>query len=279
VNADRNIKLIATDLDGTLLDSDMGLSPENREALERCGAAGICVVIATGRSKTSVPECVLDLACIDYLVCANGAKIYDAHTGKQIYAKCLTREAVENVREIIENPEVMCEVFWDGSPYISETCYGDLTRYGIPGWVVEYVRESRIPVPDIAAFARAHIDEIENINFVYGNEDLRDWIYRRLHGNTLYTLTTSMRYNLEIGGIGVSKASALEFLCDALDIDARETLCIGDNDNDARMLQFAGIGVATDNASAAAKVAADVVTLSNNEAGVAFALEMFCNKK
>jgi Cof subfamily protein (haloacid dehalogenase superfamily) len=267
-----DIKLLATDLDGTLLDSDMCVSPENREALERCAEAGICVVIATGRTRSSLPQAVLDMDCVSYYVCANGAKIYDAHCGEQIYAKCLSVEAVESVMDVISNPAVMVELFWEGQPYVDAECYKDPTRFGVPHWVCNYITDTRVPVRSIVEFAREHMGDIENINFNYANDELRNWIYSRLFGSGLYTLTSSMAYNFEIGGAGVSKAAALEFLCERIGISREETLCIGDNNNDLEMLRFAGIAVAAAGATAIVKAAADVCTLDHNDSGVAFAI-------
>jgi len=272
MTGDRHIRLIATDIDGTLIDSDLNLSAANKAALERCAAEGICTVIATGRSRSTVPPQVLAIEGIQYLVCANGAKIYEMRTGEQIYAAYLSIEAMESVWAIIENPAIMCEVFWDGSPYVSERCYHDLERFGIPEYLRDYILGSRVPVHDLAAFAREHISEVENLNFNYANEDLKHWLYEKLRGSDLYTLTASMMFNFEIGGVGVNKAAAIRFICERRGILREETLCIGDNDNDIEMIRFAGIGVACGNASAAVKESADIVTLDNNDDGVAFAL-------
>ncbi|MDR2156568.1 MAG: Cof-type HAD-IIB family hydrolase [Clostridiales Family XIII bacterium] len=274
-NFNGTVKLIATDLDGTLLNPNMEVTRENREALARCVARGIHVVVATGRSESSVPQTVKDIGGIRYLVCANGAKIYDNVTGEQLYARYLSREAVESVWDVIASGEVMCEVFFDGKPYVSAACHDDPERYGVPARFLGYIRASRIPTDDLPALTRTHMDVIENINFNYGSEAMRARLFERLSGSELYEFTTSLPFNYEIGGLGVNKAKAIEFLCQRLSILPSETMCIGDNDNDAGMISYAGVGVAMGDAAPAARAAADFVTLDCGQNGVAHAIDRF----
>ncbi|MDR1952933.1 MAG: Cof-type HAD-IIB family hydrolase [Clostridiales Family XIII bacterium] len=269
------IKLVATDLDGTLLSREMELSEENRRALVRCIDRGIHVIVATGRSRSSVPQAVRYVDGIEYLICANGAKIYDNRTNEQLYARYLSREAMESVWEIIAAGDIMCEVFYDGTPYISAACYNDLARYGVPEWFADYVRKSRVPVDDLPAFTSEHMDVIENVNFNYGSDGVSTYLRGRLGDSALYELTTSLPFNYEIGGLGVNKAEALDFLCDRLHIAPAETMCIGDNANDVGMLRYAGIGVAMGDAVPAAQEAADFVTLDSAQNGVAHAIDRF----
>lgn len=269
------IKLVAVDLDGTLLCSDMTLSEKNKAALQSCIERGIHVVVATGRAIGSVPQSVRDFPGIRYFITANGAKVYDATQEEAIYAKYLSREAVESVWDLIADPEIMIEVFVDGHPYTDARMYDDLTAYGVPDYFREYVLSTRRPENDITTFVRAHITEIENINFNYPNEIVRGKLYEHLSGSTLYTLTSSLPFNLEIGGLGVSKADALEFLNHRIGVSRQETLCIGDNYNDMDMIEYAAVGVAMGDAVPAAKEIADFITLGNDQSGVAYALERF----
>ncbi|MDR0357581.1 MAG: Cof-type HAD-IIB family hydrolase, partial [Clostridiales Family XIII bacterium] len=186
------IKLVATDLDGTLLTPDMELTAEDRAALIRCIESGIHVVVATGRSKKSIPQIVRDIEGIEYLICANGAKVYDNRTEEQLCARYLSREAIESVWDILAEGRIMCEVFYDGTPYVSADCYNHLERYGVPEWFIDYVGKSRVAVDDLPAFTREHADEIENINFNYGSEETRARLFKRLSDSALYELTTSL---------------------------------------------------------------------------------------
>jgi Cof subfamily protein (haloacid dehalogenase superfamily) len=268
-----DIKLVATDLDGTLLNPEMQLSHENKAALEACAARGIHVVVATGRAVTAIPEAVREIEGVRYLVTSNGSKVFDGHTNAQLYAKYIGTEAIESVMDLIENRNILIEVFYDGTAYISRHVLSDLGSYGVPGYFQDYIRETRVPVEDVAAFVRAHIAEIENINFDYPDDGVRSWLLKKLGGSDLYTLTTSLPFNFEIGGIGVSKAEAIDFLCKKLGVKQEQTMCFGDNNNDVDMIEYAGVGIAMGDAVSAAKAAADYVTLDSGDSGVAFAIE------
>jgi hydroxymethylpyrimidine pyrophosphatase-like HAD family hydrolase len=198
------IKLVATDLDGTLLTREMGLSRENKEALERCIREGITVVIATGRSLYSVPDMVRQIEGLEWLVCANGAKIYNNITEEQLFSDCLSRDAIESVWGIMEDNTVMKEVFYSGVPYTSRLAFDNLADFGVPDYFADYVRASRKPVDDLAAFTLSHIEDIENINFIHTSEENRLVLLHELAAHKdLYTLTTSLPFNFEIGGQGV----------------------------------------------------------------------------
>jgi Cof subfamily protein (haloacid dehalogenase superfamily) len=272
-----DIRLVATDLDATLLDREHQVPGDNRAALERCAAKGVEVVVATGRALSTVPKEVRALAGVRYLVCANGANIYDNATEKLLYAKYLSREAIESVWDLIENAAIMKELFWEGEPYTSRTAYDNLARFGVPDWFREYVLSTRIPVDDLEAFTREHIEQIENINFNYANYDIRDFIVDRLKvdDGRLYTLTASLPFNIEIGGMGVDKAGAVAKVAEWLGIRREQCLCFGDNNNDVSMIRWAGIGVAVEDGVPAAVEAADYVTGPSTESGVARALEHF----
>jgi Cof subfamily protein (haloacid dehalogenase superfamily) len=273
----QKIKLVATDLDGTLLTREMGLSHENREALERCITEGITVVVATGRSLSSVPEQVRRIRGLEWLVCANGAKIYDNVTEEQLFSDCLSREAIDAVWDIIEDATVMKEIFYNGVPYTSALAFEHLEDFGVPDHFADYVRATRKPVEDLTAFTREHIDEIENINFIHSSDEEKIPLLHKLAAHrALYTLTTSLPFNFEIGGAGVDKSKAVDFICRKLGIRQDEVMCIGDNNNDVAMIEYAGVGVAVENAVAAAREAADFITTAHDKDGVAFAIEIYC---
>jgi Cof subfamily protein (haloacid dehalogenase superfamily) len=272
-----DIRLVATDLDATLFDDKHRIPPENRAALERCSEKGVEVVVATGRALSSIPIDVRQITGVRYLVCANGANIYDNATEKLLYAKYLSAEAVESVWDLIENAAIMKEVFWVGVPYTSRAAFNDLERFGVPGWFRDYVLSTRTPIDDLEAFTREHIEQIENINFNYANYDVRDFIVNRLKADDgrLYTLTASLPFNIEIGGMGVDKAGAVARVAEWLGIPREQCMCFGDNTNDVSMIKWAGLGVAVAGAVPEAKEAADYITKEASESGVAKALKHY----
>jgi Cof subfamily protein (haloacid dehalogenase superfamily) len=270
----KKIRLLATDLDGTLLDRKHQLTDANRAALTACVEKGLVVCTATGRSYSSIPEEITGFDGMRYLITANGAKIYDAGSREIIYESYLSEEAIDFVRPFLTDKDVLCEYFWDGTPHVEEGRYQGAEGYGIPFWFSEYFFASRIPTADFEAAVQAHAKEIENINFVFATDDVKERVGEVLRRREdLYELTTSLAFNFEIGGKGVNKAAAVDFIAKREGLRPEETIAFGDNSNDASMLRFAGIGVAVANAVPDAHAAADYITDDNEHDGVANALK------
>ena len=272
----KRVKLFATDLDGTLHDGKHILSDENREALLRLAAKGIVLVAATGRSRSSIPETITGLESIKYLITANGARVHLNATDEIISEQFLAFEALEYVRPFFDDREVLCEVFWDGTPHVEESRYKDAREYGVPRWFSDYFFKSRKPIKDFVSAVYENAEKIENINFVFGNDIVQERVLFFLKARTeLYELTSSFPFNYEIGGVGVSKGAALDFIATREGVSKEEIIAFGDNDNDAAMIAYAGIGVAVANATPRALASADFVTeQDNNNSCVAAALKL-----
>jgi Cof subfamily protein (haloacid dehalogenase superfamily) len=274
-NRAKRIKLLATDLDGTLLDQSHALTDGTRLALIRLAEKGVILAAATGRSRSSLPDTVTSLKGLKYLITANGAKLFLNETNEIIYEKYLSVEALDSVSHFFDDPDVMCEVFWGGVPHVEQSRYDDAKNYGIPKWFSDYFFKSREPVEEFYTAVREHEREIENINFVFGNDQVQARVLAALSERTgLYELTSSFPFNYEVGGIGVSKGAAVDFIAGREGILPEETICFGDNDNDVTMIEYAGIGIATANAVPRALAAADFVTEDNENEGVVKALEI-----
>ena len=270
----RRARLVATDLDGTLFDRSHSLPDENRDALAELARKGVILVAATGRSRTSIPESLTSLPGIKYLITANGARIYDNVTGGLVYEKYLSVDALDYVRPLLSDKEVLCEAFWDGTPHVEESRYNDARDYGIPRWFSDYFFGTRTPLRGFEGAIDENRLAIENINFVFGRDDVQERLRAFLGRRTdLYELTSSFPFNFEIGGVGVCKAAAVGFIAEREGVPADETICFGDNDNDVSMIEYAGIGVATSNAVPRALAAADFITGSSEDSGVASALK------
>jgi len=272
----KGVKMFATDLDGTLFDSRHQLSDENLGALQALAEKGIVLVVATGRSRLSIPDSFTSIKDIKYLITANGARIHLNSTDEIIREEFVLPAALEFVMPLLRDPEIMCEVFWNGVPHVDETRYKIAAEYGIPRWFSDYFYSTRKPIADLEAAIFENENIIENINFVFGSEEVQERVRLFLEPRTdLYEFTSSFPFNYEIGGIGVSKGAAMDFIAELEGIAPEEIISFGDNDNDRTMLEHAGIGVATANAVDSVKAAADLVTeQDNNESCVAAALKL-----
>ena len=268
----KNIKLIALDLDGTTLTRE-GLSRRTKETLEEAIRRGIEVVIATGRAYTSLPESIHKIEGLKRIITSNGAHITDCKTGEFFYSNYLNPESVRLVHGILsERPEFPMEVFTKGVAYIDSSIYEDLEKNGSTFMSAKYILRTRRPVEKIYDFLLAHEDSIENLNIHFEFPQDRLEMLEVLRSLPAVTITSSEKNNLEVGGETTSKANALAELCKELDIGMERVMAFGDSPNDIHMITEAGIGVAMGNGEDCVKEAADLITLGNNDEGVAYAI-------
>ncbi|MDR0886408.1 MAG: Cof-type HAD-IIB family hydrolase [Clostridiales Family XIII bacterium] len=274
-----SIKLIATDLDGTLLSGSLSVSKANKRAMEKAFVAGITTVIATGRAETTIPDAVREIRGIQYLVTSNGAKILDFDSGELVYEKYINAASIELIWPIIEREGVMTEVFIDSTPYVDEVDYLKFADFGVPDDYLEYFKTSRKAVPDVKSYMKENLHRIENINFMFSDTSLRVDIYNELlelrNQSQGFDLTSSFYFNVEIGGTGVNKGDAIEYLAERLGYDRDEIMCIGDNYNDIDMIQYAGTGIAMGDAPSEVRQAADYIVADSDLDGVAEAIKQF----
>ena len=265
------LRMIALDLDGTTL-TRSGLTRRTKETLEEAIRRGIHVVIATGRVYAALPERVKQIEGLQYIITSNGAHISDAATGAFLYSDYLHPAAVEAALDILPQAGHPVEVFTGGKAYIDRSVYDDLAQNGSDFMSAKYVLRTRIPVDGIYDLLREHRACIENINIHFASQEDRMAMWARLAALPHMTVTSSTHHNVEIGGETTSKASALAEVCRRLGLGLDQVIAFGDSPNDKAMITECGFGVAMGNATDDVKAAADCVTLSNEEEGVAYAI-------
>jgi len=275
----KNIKMVALDLDGTTFDSAGDITERTVNTLEEAAAAGTHIVVSTGRSYASLPQHIKDVSGIEYAITSNGAHVNLMHNGEQIYSDFLDPDAVERVAELKRETGADIEVFINGKAYVDESYYEDVKENGCAYRNAEYVIWSRKPVPDVTSMMLEHKHEIENVNFIFRTPELLEEAKPVLYAMENATVTSSFINNLEVGGPNTSKKTALLWLMDYLGISTDELMCCGDAPNDQAMLELAGIGVAVANAWGGLKDHADYITESNDDDGVAIAVEKFVLKR
>jgi len=273
-----DIKMIALDLDGTTLNSAGKLSKHTGEVLEEAGRRGVHVVVSTGRVYTALPEQVKGLSGIHYAITSNGAHINRIGTGESIYDDFLSEKAVVRVAELSKELDAPIEVFTDSKAYIGADYYEDIRINGCPHRNAEYVLWSRRPVPDIIAVLLENKHKIENVNFCFRSIEHLEESRAAVEAIPEATITSSFLTNLEVGGPNTSKKTALIALMKMLGVEREQLMCCGDAPNDIEMIEFAGLGVAVGNAWGGTKDHADYVTGTNDEDGVAQAIEKFVLK-
>ena len=254
-------KLIAADLDHTLLRDDGTVSEFTKKTIARCMDAGVGFTFATGRMYCSAQPIAQMLGIQLPLITYQGALLKDT-AGNVLYALHLPQEVAGEIEEILRGSKLHYNIYSDGELYFSTfgQRFLDYARHiGVKPLAVPSVL-GELPVTQFGVFA-----EPEAISL------LQQSIEKRF-ADSLHTIVTGGRF-LEICHPLAQKSSGLARLADHLGIDAEEIVAIGDNNNDLDMLRYAGLGVAVGNAVSAAKLAAQRLTASNDEDGVARLIE------
>jgi len=271
----KNITTVALDLDGTTFNSAGDISEENVRALEEAAAKGVHIIVSTGRSYSSLPDHIKNVRGIEYAITSNGAHVNIMSTGEQIYSDFLDPAAVREIAVLKDETDADIEVFIDGRAYVDQSYYDDVKENGCAYRNAEYVLWSRKPVPDVSALMLENSGEIENVNFIYETLEMLEDARPKVNAIKNATITSSFPNNLEVGGPHTSKKTALTWLLKELKADADELMCCGDAPNDIAMIEMAGIGVAVANAWGGLRDHADFMTASNDDDGVAKAIDKF----
>lgn len=274
------IKLIASDLDGTLLTDKKEITELTCQALFKAFEQGISFVPATGRSFSAVPEAVLSLPGVAYVITSNGAAIYSVLGGERIYECLLAPESVEALLDLEWPDCVSLEVFVEGVPYGEKRYVEDATAFGSSVYGAEYVKNTRHSVSGIELFIRNNKEKIDSAAFVCGDPEIREALKKRIEKQIpdVY-VTSSVPHMIEVGSRNAGKGKTLLKLLEMLEISPEEAMSFGDADNDLPMLTAVKYGVAMGNAAAVCRKAAAFVTQTNEEDGVAKAILKILDRK
>ena len=268
----QDIKVIAMDLDGTALNHKKQLTERTRTAIQNAAKSGIQIVVATGRTFSSLAPEVLAMPEITCAITSNGAVVNRIPDGAVLLHNYPNPETVSEIAGMIQGEKIDTEVCTGGQAYIGQSYY-DRVLEGKTNRDVQYVKTTRHPVPDIYQFLLQHRVAIENINLNFKTlEEKQQWQQRfqKLPG---VTPTSSFLFNVELGGATTSKAHALQALLDEWQMTIQQVMAFGDSENDLGMIQLAGIGVAMANGMEEVRQAADILAESNEEDGVAKIIE------
>ena len=279
MNAERNpslaapapVRLIALDLDGTLLDDHKQLSRRTIQALTEAGKRGVWVVPATGRTASGIPAELLALPGVRYAITANGARVLDLAENRCLYQKYIPYETALAAYEALKKYDCMVDLFQDGQGYTTPGNVAQLERF-VPENLREYVRSTRVCLEDMGAFVTAQRQGLEKFTLFFGSETDRQAAWTEME-NLGLQVVSSLPGNMELTADGADKGAGLLALAKELGLPRESLMACGDGGNDAGMLAAAGVGVAMANAMPAAKQAARFTTASNNEDGVARAVE------
>lgn len=267
-----DIRLIALDMDGTLLNEQKELSPGNRRALECCIRHGIAVVPATGRPAAGVPVELQEMNGVRYAIVTNGARVEDLQEKVIISREVIDWELAYEILSLLSQYPVAYDPYIDGRGKMEARFRNHLEQYGLPPAMQKLVRSNRDEVEDELALVKSLKAPVEKINIFTTDQKLRMELWEKLNQYKELAVTSSLEYNLEINAAAATKGNALLQLAAHLGLKREQTMAIGDGSNDISMIESAGVGVAMANAMDIVKQKADYITLSNEEDGVAAAI-------
>ncbi|MFA5577101.1 MAG: Cof-type HAD-IIB family hydrolase [Tissierellaceae bacterium] len=264
-------KIIAIDMDGTLLNSVNMVTERTKEAIERARSLGVHVVLSTGRMLKSAQSYALSLNLNNHIIACNGAILVDENS-KPIFKRSIDRKLVKEVVDMARERDVYYH-FYDESKFYSHTKVDEVFKF--------YNEGNGMSNIDMHIFD--NIGELvasEDLNvykFLFIDEDKDKLRGLRQELDKLSGLGTSSSWpnNIEAMVSNVSKGHALRELSQILGVGAEEIMAIGDSENDMSMFEFAGLRVSMGNGENILKEISDYITDSNDNDGVAKAIERF----
>lgn len=269
------VRMIAFDLDGTLLTTDKRLTDETRRTLEQAAKRGILLVPATGRPLTGMPAEVLGIAGVRYAITANGARVVSAEDGKILREKLISVEKARKVLDIYGEYDTLREIYYDGQGYMEARKMEQLDHYVPDPNMAKYMRNTRKCVPDLMEKFRQENRAMDKVQAVFACAGEKEQAFRRIREMEGVEATGALSYNIEVTAGGINKGEALLWLAGELGIDREEILAFGDGANDADMIRAAGIGAAMEVSVPEVRAAADILAGSNDEDGVARAIQRY----
>ena len=269
------IKMIGLDMDGTLLTTEKKMTAYTKQILEKALEQGIEVVLSTGRSITGIPKELLEMPGMKYAVTINGARIIDLQINEVIYENTLSMETALKLLDIISEYDAIQEAFIDSVCYSTKEKLAHANDYFLHPSIAEYVLKSRTPVDDVKATVLEKNKSVDKVNGMFRTAEDKKSSYELLSKVPGVVVVSSLGNNWEINAEGTDKGDAMLRLGQLLGIKREEIMACGDGMNDIAMLKAVGLGVAMENAEPEVKEAADYITASNDEDGVAKAIEKF----
>ena len=277
-----DIKIIALDLDGTLLDSEKRLSEVNRVALERAAEKGVLIVPTTGRFFGMMPPAVRDLPFVRYAITINGAQVYDRETDTAIVRDEIPLDMALGVMEVLDRYDVIYDCYRQNWGWMTAALQDKAADYATNEHYLRMVREFRRPVPELKAHLRetANEGDVQKVMLFAPNREQSTAIdcLRKLSDEIAakfpeIKVTASTWNNLELNIKTAHKGNALKRFAEHLGFGLGNCMAFGDGMNDFTMVEQAGLGVAMANAEPEVKRVAKWIAPSNDEDGVAAGLE------
>ncbi len=272
--------IIALDLDGTLLNSNKELSRVNLQVLEKAAEKGFAIVPTTGRFYGGMPDFIKNLPFVRYVITINGAQVQDLAENKIVYRAELPWQQTISIMEWLDTFPVIYDCYMENDAFMTEAQKQKIDMVIHDEHYQKMFHELRRPVPELKNFIKEQglqgVD-VQKTQFFTTEPEVRTYIMEELPKRfENLAVSSSHIQNVEINQSHANKGEALLALAEYLQIPRERTFAFGDGLNDLSMIQQAGMGIAMENGHEIVKQAADVITASCDDDGVAKAIEKYC---
>ena len=267
------IRIIATDLDGTLMAPDhLTVTERTKQALISARENGAKFAIATGRALNFTEGVTEQVPFADYVICSNGASVYDRNNKKFIYTNLVSADITYRAVELLDSLPVYYNIYMNGDIYAQKGSDRYFTIKGLPSDFMDEFSSKLIEVDDLASVVKGKGAEL--IDVFYTDEESKKTVFDFFETNGL-VMTSALASVVSATAKGSDKGTALCGLCDILGITSDEAMSFGDAANDSTMLKYAYYSFAMENGDEVCKASARFDAPSNADDGVAQMIEKY----
>lgn len=272
----REYKLMAFDLDETLLNNEKQINEPVKEALYKAYEEGKILVFSTGRNIAELRD-FRKIEAFRYAVAINGSYIYDLKEDKVLVSNPIPKDSAEKLIEYLKINDIHVGAH-SHDYYLDEEVLNNVERFHIENLYNTLKTNGKL-IPSVIDFYSNNTMELYKVNLYLNSDEEREEVRKELIPfEDEFEIVHSVGYTLELSKKGINKGNGLKYLCDYLGVDIKDTIAIGDSENDLAAIKTAGLGIAMANAQDSVKEAADVIVASNLEDGCKEAIEKYLLK-
>ena len=267
------IKIIATDLDGTLMAPDhLTVTERTKNALKCARDKGVKISIATGRALNFTNGVTAQIPFADYVICSNGASVYDRNNNKFIYTNLVSPEITAEAVALLNTLPVYYNIYMDGNIYAQKGADSFFANFNLPAEFIADFASRLIVSENLSEEVSGKGAEL--IDVFYTTESDKKIIFDFFEEKGLF-LASALAGVVSATAQGSDKGTALNGLCEILGINSDEAMTFGDASNDKTMLEYADYSFAMENGDEICKKSAKFSAPSNAEDGVAQMIEKY----
>jgi Cof subfamily protein (haloacid dehalogenase superfamily) len=274
-------KILVLDLDGTLLRDDESISSNTEQLLKEIHNFGITIVLATGRSFLGLPKKVLCLDFVDFLISSNGASLFKWDTNQRLFSSWISKEIAIDVLSKIKDVDCVADLLIEGKWHIDENKFSEMEKI-VPNNVFNYLKKTRILEKNMLDLCLNLNCGVEKIVINFSDLKVKQKIISlisEIKEKDSIKYWTDKNYKIDFYNAQTSKANALKFLCQKLNVDPSSVMAFGNDDNDIELFDFAGDSIAMKNSTKLLLEKSKHITEDNNNDGIYKYLVSFLKEK